>query len=615
MSKPHPWLVALSDAALLALAGPTVFARGQVYAQSGAIQDPAIPPLEPGEKIALDAVVQGTQPYNTRVWIDAGDGTVAGDCDCPHAGDGYFCKHQVAMALILRGILGGNEPETDPVAAKKVAAAAKRAQTQAKNREALRRFLGEQNAGALADRLWQWAEGDRHRMAELKSWYTQTTAGQDTKALKSAISDLLRDHSGFLDWRDSDAYAHRARQVLPMLAPWLQHDPSQLRELCEHALLRVFKVAECSDDSNGEIGDVLNSLHDLLLDALRASPPPAAWLDRWFALMDADPWGLWAEADVLAAAGPAVQARYAERAAKDWHQWLANHAPSATVPGRRPAATSLTGPGRVDHERRRLRRRYLDSLQWQGDVQAVIDVMCGHLADASEHSELIRYCETHGRERDAMRYAQAALKLYPNDWRLEEDMLRAYERDGWDEDALVLRRKQLETQPDVDHFLAVLDAAERAGRNRSAYREELMAWAQKQEQSSRPMPGFSYVRFQGARGVTSLPNVSTRVAWLLADRYGDEALALARTPGTYCTPLLLRELATRLPVDRHAEAVPLLLRVFELAMQQAKSPYREPLALVREVVTRMPTDQGSAWLFALRAQHKAKRNFIAGLPG
>lgn len=52
----HPWLAALSDSALLALAGPSVFARGQTYASSGAIRNPTIPPLEPDEAIALEAV-------------------------------------------------------------------------------------------------------------------------------------------------------------------------------------------------------------------------------------------------------------------------------------------------------------------------------------------------------------------------------------------------------------------------------------------------------------------------------------------------------------------------------------------------------------------------------
>ncbi len=524
------------------------------------------------------------------------------------------------MALTLRGIMGGDAPEPDPAAAKKVAAAAKRAETQAKNREALRDFLRQQSAEALAERLWQWAEDDRHRMAELKSWHTQTTSAQNPKALKSAISDVLRSNKGFLDRRDSDLYAHQARQVIPMLAPWLEQDPAQLRELCEHALLRIFKVAEHSDDSNGEIGDVMIDLHDLLLDALRASQPPASWLDRWFALQAADPWGLWSEAEVLAVAGSAVQARYAERAATDWHQWLQAHPPQPEEPapakGRKPALSAWSASlDQIDWERRKLRRRYLDSLKQQGDVQAVINVMRGHLADAAEHIELVEFCEAHERYREAMQYVQAARQRHPENGRVRDALLRCYERDGWDDEALTLRRQQFEANPDVTHFQALLKAAKQAGHDMDNYKASLFEWAQQQELARAPM--FTYVDrlFHFPGRPTAQPDVSLRVSWLLADQRLEEALALACTPKHHCAPRLLLELARLLPPERHAEAIPLLLRVFNNSIQNAKSPYHEPLALVRETLSRMTAMQGADWLLKLRTVHKAKRNFLAGLPG
>ncbi len=615
----HPWLAALSDSALLAQAGPSVLARGQTYASSGAIRDPAIPPLEPDEAIALEGVVDGTKRYHTRVWVDAHDGMLSGDCDCPHADDGYFCKHQVAMALTLRGIMGGEAPKPDPAATKKVAAAAKRAETQAKNREALQQFLRQQSAAALAERLWQWAEDDRNRMAELKAWHTQANAEHNPKALKSAITDILRSTKGFLGRRDSNLYAQQARQLIPMLAPWLQQDPAQLRELCEHALLRLFKVAEQSDDSDGEIGGVMIDLHNLLLDALRASAPPASWVDRWFALQAADPWGLWGEEELLAAAGPAVQARYAERAAADWHQWLQAHPPQPEVPvtakGRKSALSAWSeSQDRIDWERRKLRRRYLNSLKQQEDVQAVIDVMRADLADATEHIELVQFCEAHERYREAMQYVQAARQLYPEDGRVADALLRCYERDGWDEEALALRRQQFEACPDVAHFQALLKAARQAGQDEGRYKASLFDWAQLQEQALAPR--FTFVdRFfflPGRAGVQ--PDVSLRVSWLLADHQPEAALALAATPGHHCNPRLLLQLARQLPPDRNADAIPLLLRVFNDAIQSAKSPYHEPLALVRETLSRMTAAQGVDWLQELRTVHKAKRNFLAGLP-
>ena len=58
----------------------------------------------------IHAEVDGTATYSTRVWIDGG---VDGTCDCPNAGDGWFCKHQVAVALVWRYRLEGEEPVVD----------------------------------------------------------------------------------------------------------------------------------------------------------------------------------------------------------------------------------------------------------------------------------------------------------------------------------------------------------------------------------------------------------------------------------------------------------------------------------------------------------------------
>jgi hypothetical protein len=456
-------------------------------------------------------------------------------------------------------------------------------------------------------------------MADLKAWAAQSRATGDPKAMKGVISDLLRS-SGFLDWRESGAYAYRAEKILPMLEQVLVTDPTQARDLCDHALRRLYKAAEHADDSNGEIGGVMQGLMDLLVRSLQADPPPAAWLDDWFDLMQADPWGLWSEKTVIAAAGPAVQARYGQRAAKDWQAWVASHRAGANADahGKKTSSekilrvASAWGMYHYDPERAKLRARYLDDLKRQGDSQAVIEVMRAHLEGASEHSELVAYCESLGKYREALQFAQAAYKLFPKDWRSEADLLRCFERDGWDAEALTLRRAQLERTPDVEHYRAVLEAAVRAGHDREAYRDELFAWAQTQEPETASRATFG-IRGIGKDNRNGERNVSVRVQWLLSERQLDEALALAQTPNR-CHPNLLLALARQLPKARHAEAVPLLLRVFDVEMAGASSPYQKPLTLVQETLERMAPARRSEWLAYLRAQYKAKRNFIKELP-
>ena len=596
MARPttSSWLPLLSDAALRQLSGPAVFARGQTYAASGAIETLEDAEPAPGEQVALAAVVQGTQPYQVRVWIDE-ENDLDGECDCPHAQDGNFCKHLVALCLAWRGDLGGEAPAPDAQAARKVAAVAKRARTQASNRDALHAFVRAQPAQALAERLWAWAGYDRALMADLKAWQAEHSAGNDTKALRGAIGDLLRQRSGYLDWHEMPTYMRRAGRVLPLLQPWLPRDPAELRALCEHALRCLYKVAEHADDSNGELGGLMQDLIALLTQALHAAPPPAAWVERWFTLMAEDPWGLWDEKAILAAAGSAVLARYTERVREEWDRWQRSH----------PAT------GRFDYQRSQLRGRYLASIAAQGDPRALRDAMAASAADPGEFHDLVALCEGQGWYREAFQWAQAAAKRHPQDWRSEDDLLRCYERDGWDEEALAIWRRRLAANASPDVYQSALKAAERAGRDRATYRAELFAWAEQREaealQARRKNP-------YGQQADPMERDVSLRTAWLLADRDLEAALALVQQSGVRCAAATLETLARKLPRRHHADAAQLLQRVFAQAMERATSPYAKPLELVREILERLPSAQQAAWLAELRTRYKPKRNFIAGLP-
>ena len=602
------WAEELSDAALRDDAGPGVFQRGQTYAASGAVQEAA---LEAGEDggVVLHATVLGTQLYACSVELDT-DAVVLGDCDCPHAQDGYFCKHQVALALTLRGILGGQAPEQTPDAKKKVATAAKRAQTQAQNRAMLQAFVRSQSAAVLAERVLQWAERDRDLMADLKAWAVQAQAVDDPKALKAAIGELLK-HSGFLDWRDSGAYARKAEKVLPLLEKALARDAASARALCDHALRRLYKVAEQADDSNGEIGGLMEQVMALLLRSLQLAPPPAQWVDDWFDLMEADPWGLWSEEAVLKVAGSAVQLRYSQRVQKEWQAWQAAHPVRAVQHGAATKRLVVPPTGSWDYERAKLRRRYLNDLKRQGDAQAVVEAMRASMQEANEHGELVAYCESVGRLREALQYAEAAYQLFPNDWRCEADVLRCYERDGWDTEALAIRRKQLEKDPSVERYQAALKTAKVAGLDVVSYRAELFAWAEARELQGRQQSGLANYQ----RRFVPQPsgrNVSVRVDWLMAEKNWQQALELVQPPHV-CAPDLLHTLAKKLPKDQALSAIALLQRVFAVAMPGASTPYADVLALVADIAQRMDSFQRGQWLAGLRAQYKAKRNFIKGL--
>jgi uncharacterized Zn finger protein len=91
---------AFSAEVLLELAGEKSYRRGEgyVYAVSRLrTQD--------GE---LQAIVEGSKRY--RVRLACGTDGLKGECTCPYAAEGFFCKHLVAVGLAkLEGVGGGDD--------------------------------------------------------------------------------------------------------------------------------------------------------------------------------------------------------------------------------------------------------------------------------------------------------------------------------------------------------------------------------------------------------------------------------------------------------------------------------------------------------------------------
>jgi tetratricopeptide (TPR) repeat protein len=438
-------------------------------------------------------------------------------------------------------------------------------------------------------------------MADLKSWAAQS--GDDPQALKTAVAELLR-APGFLDWQASDAYAQRAYRVLPLLGQTMRKDPQAARALCEQALLRIYEVAQDADDSSGALGDLARELQASLVDSLACSPPAASWLERWFALMAADPCDDWDRRHVLDRAGPVLQEAYSRKVTADW----LGYSPGPSV---RPTRMLVASVHKWDYQRIKLRERYLEELQHQGDVLAVIEAMRSSVQGPGEHGQLVAYCETQHKFREALQFAQAAYALFPSDSRTERDVLRCYEREGCHEEALAIRHRYLEKAPTAENFLALLKAASAAGKDLAAYRMALYQWAEAKELEPKPEnPRLA----TAATGPLPARQVGTRAEWLMAEGLVAQALALVQPPHAGPSGLLWR-IALQLPQAQHADAVALLQRAFAEMMPGASTPYLEVLAVVRETCLRMDSQPRKHWLLHLRVQYKAKRNFIKGLEG
>ena len=616
-SWPEVYGQRLDDFALKLASGPTVFSRGKAYAAAGAVE---VVGEDPPPRPALRARVAGSEIYQTELWID--QGVLAGSCDCPHALGGSFCKHQVAVALVWRTRLTDKVPGIDEGNPPLAPAASDAVPTEIEQRRALNDFLLGQEKAVLAERMLNWADRDPDIARELEQWVKLSQVRDDQTELRRLIAEILAPVRDFVAWDDSGAYAHHAAAVLPLLQRARAWDAGAAVDLGVHALRRVWAVLMQADDSNGEIGSLCQAIGAELVQAVQAAgPQPAGFGETYLQLQLEEPFACFEAETMEAAMGPAALARYRAvlaaswRAAKDTVLAVqAEHAAKAAARKGRlllrdRSAESATGLWSLE-------RMHLAQLEAAGDVDGMLAVLREDLSTAAALSTVVDFLERHGRFGEAFAQAEAGLKAHPDNRRIQDDMLRCYEREGRTEEALGLRRQQFEREPGEETFRRALLACKAAGHDVDALRlslfdqlkaRELQALDARHSQSTE----FGALR---RRSTAASLDVSLRAAILCSEGRWEEACALVQAPAV-CDQRVLHRIALHLPGAANAQAVELLLRVFDIVIDRSASPHREALALVGEIGQRMDPAARAAWLAQLRTEHRAKRNFVRDLLG
>jgi len=615
---PASWLVALDDAALLTASSKSIFQRGRTYARSGAVE---VMRQESGDRPSVHATVQGTEPYETAVWIDAGE--VDGSCDCMSALEGWFCKHQVALALVWRERLSGAAPVVDEEARRKVQASARRAQTLEQRHQALKEFLHARSAAALADRLLDLAERDPDIQRELQQWRKLSEAPQGVTELKSLVTEILAPGRDFISWREGHAYVHRAQAVLDVLSQARSRDPALAATLGLHAMRRGWAALMQADDSAGEVGDLIRSIGDEWVASLtQAGAQPAAFGDTYLQVLLDDPFGCFDTDAAEAALGAAALARFRKALAACWREAkdavLAERAEQAAL-----LASAQANKRRTPYFERTsesssrlwtLERMHLRQLEAEGDLDGVLAVMREDLSAPGAYHAITEFLERHGRGREAFANAEQGCKAFADDERLQDDLLRCHDRDGWVAEAFELRRRRFGSRPSVERYREALDAGRLAGRDVEGLRAELheqLIEGEARELAAAAVRVSLPWRRPGPQ--SGQRDVSLRVGILCWEGRLDEALELVRPPA-HCDDGVLMQLARRLGSGHTARRIELLMRVFDNEMRDSKTPYRRELALVEEIARLLDATRRAAWLAQLRVDYKAKRNFVRDLP-
>lgn len=557
-------LQALTDAELQRHFEPRVLDRGrQLAAQVSDLQL-----TEDGAQRAASAQVPGSEaPYAVRLWHAPGT-RLRGQCECVYAADGSACKHQAALALAWRSLLAGEALlPADALEA-----------VEAQDWPA---FLRAQSSAQLAAFLIAQAEQSPQLEGAIRTWQRASLPVNDLASAKKAVTAVLAAPRDLYEWRRVGAYVRKAEGVLTLLAGWTAQRPEIALGAADWALSKLRKVWEQADDSDGHIGLLMQQLATAYLAALRAAgPQPAAFGKRLHELLSADAHDHFDLPALLHAAGPEAGRRFGELCAAAW--------------ARDQASSDAWG------SRFGSKRLLLAFHQATGDLAAALALLREALRDEHDHIELVEELQRQGKPREALAAVEVACQRYPQQPRLRELRLQAWEADGWDAEALAQREEDFAREPSLSGYLSCLRAALQAGHLEATARERLWALL-----DARAVTGNDYTA--GWVGGVKLD------LWRHEQRWSDALAWLAA--GGRSQDQSLQDFALALPEAHHGIAAELLKPLLQRQMATSGSPYTQALRLVAEITRRQDPGARGLYLAWLKLEYRAKPRFTERLAG
>ena len=201
------------------------------------------------------AKVRGSVNYQVELWIDDDD-EAAYACTCPVGGEERFCKHAVAVALVVTDAVATEEPVAEQSEEIDLAA-----YLRGLDHEALVELLVER---AAEDDLFD----ARLRMAAARTGVGAPALGPFRQALEAAFET-----DGYVGYREAYDYTSGIDSVLDSLGQLLDDGHADaVVALAEHAADLAEEALGYIDDSDGGMSGVAEHIRELHLAACEASP-------------------------------------------------------------------------------------------------------------------------------------------------------------------------------------------------------------------------------------------------------------------------------------------------------------------------------------------------------
>jgi uncharacterized Zn finger protein len=562
----------LDRSQLRALAGSRSYERGEDYYESGCVERLAI------EGDSVVATVQGTHRY--RVELRPGEEAPAGSCSCPHAREGAFCKHCVAVGLAFLDA-GAELPQSRPTPL---------------SVDGIRAKLAELDRDALISLLVEEAAADARVLERLRLRFAADSDQVDVASFRRAI-ELAIDPGDFVPYQEAYDWSRGVEEVMDAVERLLgAGHPGAVIELSEYALATLDELGGLVDDSDGHVGVLRDRLEHLHLAACeRGDPDPVGLAERLLRFqLESELEAFWDAAetygDVLGEAG---LARYAELASVEWEQ----------VP-------ELAPGDERDHRSNRFRITHVmeELARASGDVERVVAVL---RRDLSLPYSFLRIAEAYreaGPGDAAIEWAERGIEAFPErpDPRLQTFLAEAYAGCGREADALEVAWDHYCDHPSVETYRALKPYAERVG-EWPRRRERALTLLRKRARESREEAQRRGYWLRGG-------DHSELVRILLWE--GDVEAAWREAEEGGCGEGLWLELAERRKQTHPEDA----LRVYRGRIEptiggKSKRHYEEAVGLIEEVgalLRRLGREEELPRLVAeVRAAHARKRNLVA----
>jgi uncharacterized Zn finger protein len=566
----------ISPAALEALSGSKAFQLGKDYMDDGAVRDLTVT----ADKIR--ARVEGTQAY--RVVLSVESGEVAYGCSCPRAGDGYFCKHCVAVGLAWLASLGGAQLQIVPGAKKK----------RPDPWRDIQDYLCRQKTDVLVALVLDAARRDDRLYRSLLLKSERSAGGPDlARILRKEIDDATRTN-GFVAWDEAGDLANTLHDIVDSLAELVQPATGgMLAELIEHAIARVETMLEDVDDSGGGMGDVIQRLGELHVAACRVSlPDPLTLAERLLRLEMSLAMGIWEfdPVDYREVLGDEGLNRYRELALAKWKAVAALDADAADEAGLMAIAPIMERLAKAS-----------------GDIEQLVALKSRDLSSTYRYLEIAVLWHTAGKVEQALEWAERGLAAFPEraDNRLRDFLAAIYLNRGRGEEALQLTWIQFKEQPRLENYQKLALVAGQIAR----WPEQRVRALSMIDTGIATAPGA----FRQWGSQPGEPDYSLRVAVAMWEKDLEAAWDYANRGA--CRKELLLALAGELETSHLDDALGLYRRVVPGILEQTTNEaYAEAIKVVQRMAAALGAHQRhrdlAAYLGSLRVEFKRKRNFI-----